>query len=171
MPCFLLTFSKINSTAPPFLMPGVSSRIPSRLIGKYSVFYVLCQSSARYVSAANTVCNNVYVLTLMLMVFSYTHLHIYIYYSVFYCIFCIFFVNCTVLYYTVSTYMYSFVLLTVQSVETLIRSRTYRYQSPVLLSVTLCVITRGLFRFSLLGVSICGLLCDVFVLSLSSFCN
>jgi hypothetical protein len=78
MPCFLLTLSKINSTAPPFLMPCVSSLIPSRFIRQYSVFYVMCQSSARYVSATNTVCNNIYVLTLMLMVFSYTHLHIYL---------------------------------------------------------------------------------------------
>ena len=59
IPCFLLIFSKINSTAPPFLMPNVSSPIPSRLIRQYSVFYVLCQSSARYISAADTVCNNI----------------------------------------------------------------------------------------------------------------
>lgn len=80
MPCLLSTFSKINSSAPPFLMPSISARIPSRLIRQYSVLhYVLCQSSARHVSAANTVYNNIYVVTLMLIIFSCTHLHIYIY--------------------------------------------------------------------------------------------
>ena len=151
MSCFLLTFSKINSTAPPFLMSSVSSLIPRRLIRQYSVFYVVsvfsqicfcCWYRLQQYLCSNTNVNGLFIYSPS-----------YIFTTLFFIVFSVsFFIKFIVLYCTVSTYMCSCVLLAMLSVKTLIHSRTYRYQSPVLLSVTLCVITHGLFRFCLLGV-------------------